>query len=345
MRWRSRTFGRLVMAATVIGLSGCGLRGAMAPRGVEADVANGLWWYMLWLSTAIFVGWLALFGIGLVRRHATVSDATDARIHRRFIVGGGLVLPVIVLGSLFVYNLAALNALPSGDDAVIDATAHQFWWEFAYFADPGSADQAAEPSAQETQPQFVTANEMYIPTGTDVRVRLRTTDVIHSFWIPQLSGKRDMVPGRVNELTLHARQPGRYRGKCTEFCGIQHANMQFDVVAVEPDAYRQWLADMALPAAEPDSAVEQAGYDAFMSSSCAACHMIDGTPARAAIGPALTHFASRQRLGAGAAPNDRGHLAAWVVNSQAIKPGNPMPPIEIDAGQLSDLVTYLESLE
>ena len=317
-----------MVAATVIGLSGCGLRGAMAPRGVEADVANGLWWYMLWLSTAIFVGWLALFGIGLVRRHATVSDATDARIHRRFIVGGGLVLPVIVLGSLFVANLGALKALPSDDDAVIDATAHQFWWEFGY-----------------EQPQFVTANEMYIPTGTDVQIRLRTTDVIHSFWIPQLSGKRDMVPGRVNELTLHARQPGRYRGECTEFCGIQHANMQFEVVAVHPDEYRQWLADMARPAAQPTSAAEQAGYDAFMSSSCAACHMIEGTPARAVIGPALTHFASRERLGAGAAPNDRGHLAGWIVNSQAIKPGNPMPPVEIDAGELSDLLTYLESLE
>lgn len=328
MRRRSRRCGGLVVAATVIGLSGCGLRGAMAPRGVEADVANGLWWYMLWLSTAIFVGWLALFGVGLVRRHPTVSDATDARIHRRFIVGGGLVLPVIVLGSLFVANLGALKALPSGDDAVIDATAHQFWWEFGY-----------------EQPQFVTANEMYIPTGTDVQIRLRTTDVIHSFWIPQLSGKRDMVPGRVNELTLHARQPGRYRGECTEFCGIQHANMQFEVVAVHPDAYREWLADMARPAAQPTSAAEQAGYDAFMSSSCAACHMIEGTPARAAIGPALTHFASRERLGAGAAPNDRGHLAGWIVNSQAIKPGNPMPPVEIDAGELSDLLTYLESLE
>src|SRR5918995_2358026 len=119
MRRRSRRCGGLVVAATVIGLSGCGLRGAMAPRGVEADIANGLWWYMLWLSTAIFVGWLALFGVGLVRRHRTVSDATDARIHRRFIVGGGLVLPVIVLGSLFVANLGALRALPSDDDAVI----------------------------------------------------------------------------------------------------------------------------------------------------------------------------------------------------------------------------------
>jgi cytochrome c oxidase subunit 2 len=317
----------------------------MAPRGIDADVANGVWWYMLWLSTAIFVGWLALFGIGLARRHRTAGDDADARIHRRLIVGGGLVLPTIALGSLFVYNLAALNALPSGDDVVIDATAHQFWWEFSYFADPGSAIPTADPSARGTQPQFVTANEIYIPTDTDVKVRLRTTDVIHSFWVPQLSGKRDMVPGRVNELTLHARQPGRYRGECTEYCGIQHANMLFEVIAVGPDEYRAWLRDMARPAAEPDTPAEQAGYDAFMSSTCASCHVIDGTPAKGVLGPALTHFASRERLGAGAAPNDRGHLAGWIVNSQAIKPGNPMPPVEIDAGELSDLLTYLESLE
>jgi cytochrome c oxidase subunit II len=320
---------RATVAATALLVSGCGLRGAMAPRGVEADIANGLWWYMFWLATAIFVGWLALFGVGLVRRHRTdASEADDARIHRRFIVGGGLVLPAIALGSLFFANLGALNALPSGDDVVIDATAYQYWWEFGY-----------------AQPGFVTANEMYIPTGTDVRVRLRTNDVIHSFWVPQVSGKRDMVPGRVNELTLHARQPGRYLGECTEFCGLQHANMRFEVVAVAPDAYRQWLRDMARPAAAPDTAAERAGYDAFMGSTCASCHAIDGTPADGRQGPALTHFAARERLGAGAAPNDRGHLAGWVVNSQALKPGNPMPPIEIQADELSDLLTYLESLE
>lgn len=317
----------------------------MAPRGIEADVANGVWWYMLWLSTAIFVGWLGLFGIAMVRRHRSdATDAEDARTHRRFIVGGGLVLPAIALGSLFFYNLGALNALPAGDDVVIDATAYQFWWEFGYVAEPGSAQRSADVRP-EAQPQFVTANEMYIPTGTDVQVRLRTADVIHSFWVPQLSGKRDMVPGRVNELTLHAREPGRYMGECTEFCGIQHANMQFEVVAVEPDTYQEWLEGMAQPAAEPNTAAEQAGYDTFMTSSCASCHVIDGTPADGQAGPALTHFAARERLGAGAAPNDRGHLAGWVVNSQALKPGNPMPPIEIEASELSDLLTYLESLE
>jgi cytochrome c oxidase subunit 2 len=154
-----------------------------------------------------------------------------------------------------------------------------------------------------------------------------------------------MVPGRINELTLHAREPGRYLGECTEFCGLQHANMRFEVVAVTPDDYERWLAHMARPAAEPDTVAERAGLETFMDSTCASCHTIDGTPADGRRGPALTHFAARQRLGAGAAPNDRGHLAGWVVNSQALKPGNPMPPIEIEADRLADLVTYLESLE
>jgi cytochrome c oxidase subunit 2 len=319
----------VVIALTAPLLAGCGLRGAMAPRGVEADVANGLWWYMFWLSAAIFAGWLALFGIGLARRHrADATEADDARVHRRFIVGGGLVLPAVALGSLFFANLGALNALPSGDAVVIDATAYQYWWEFSY-----------------PERGFVTANELYIPTGTDVTVRLRTNDVIHSFWVPQLSGKRDMVPGRVNELTLHARVPDRYLGECAEFCGLQHANMRFEVVAVTPDDYERWLRHMAEPAAEPATAAQQAGYDTFMDSTCAACHTIDGTPADGRRGPSLTHFAARRWLGAGAAPNDRGHLAGWVVNAQALKPGNPMPPIEIEADRLSDLVTYLESLE
>ena len=321
-----RTTGVLAMAVL---LGGCSRSGALAPRGSGAGTANGLWWYMFLLSGGIFVGWVALFAVGLFRTHRPdASAAQDARVHRRFIVGGGLVLPAFALGSLFVYNLAALNVMPQGDDVVINATGYQFWWEFSY-----------------EQPEFTTANEMYIPTDTDVRLRLRTHDVIHSFWVPQLAGKRDMVPGRVNELTVHATEPGRYVGECAEFCGIQHANMRFHVVAVPPDEYEDWLEHMAEPAAEPETAVEQQGYDTFMNSSCVACHAIRGTPAESQVGPALTHFASRELLGAGVAPNDRGHLGGWVVNSQGLKPGNEMPPTEVNAEDLPSLLTYLESLE
>jgi cytochrome c oxidase subunit 2 len=301
----------------------------MAPRGRDAEIASDLWWYMLALGGGIFLGWLALFAVAMVRRPRPDADPTDdARTHRRFIIGGGLVLPAVALGSLFIYNLVGLNAMPQGGDVVINATGYQFWWEFSY-----------------EQPEFTTANEMYIPTGTDVRVKLRTNDAIHSFWVPQLAGKRDMVPGRVNELTLHASEPGRYLGECAEYCGVQHANMRFQVVAVAPDDYRAWLDRMAEPAAEPRTAVEMAGYDTFMTSSCAACHTIRGTPADGQVGPPLTHFGSREWLGAGAAPNDRGHLGGWVVNSQGIKPGNPMPPVAVDAEDLDSLLTYLQSLQ
>ena len=301
----------------------------MAPRGTDAAAASGLWWYMLALGGVIAVAWLVLFGVGLFRRHPSGRSAeADVRTHRRFIIGGGLILPGLALGSLFVYNLVVLNAPVADGDVVIHATGHQFWWEFAY-----------------EDPEFVTANEMYIPTDTDVTVLLTTGDVIHSFWVPQLAGKRDMIPVRVNELSLHATQPGRYLGECAEYCGIQHANMQFHVVAVPPDAYEVWIEDMAEPAAEPDTAAEVAGYEAFMTSSCVACHAIRGTPADGQIGPPLTHFASRDELGAGAAPNDRGHLGGWVVNAHVLKPGNLMPPVEIEAAELDNLLTYLLSLE
>lgn len=301
----------------------------MAPRGPTADTGNGLTWFMTWTGGAITLAWLVLFGVGLFRRHRDDADPDDdARIHRRFIIGGGVLLPAVALGVLFVYDMVALQAQPTGGRITIEATGHQYWWEFAY-----------------DQPAFTTANELYIPTDTDVNVELRTTDVIHSFWVPQLSGKRDMIPGRVNELTLHAREPGRYLGECTEFCGIQHANMQFAVVAVPPDEYRGWTEHMAGPATQPVTAAQQAGYETFMTSSCAACHAVAGTPADGQVGPDLTHFAQRERLGAGAAPNDRGHLGGWVVNSQGIKPGNLMPPVEIDGRDLSHLLDYLETLE
>ena len=313
----------------VLLLAGCASQGALAPRGPDAEVADDLWVFMLWLGGVITVAWLALFLFGLLRRHREDADAADDdRIHRLFIVGGGIVLPALSLGALFVYNIAAFDDLPQGDDVVIEATGYQFWWEFTY-ADPA----------------FVTANELHIPTDTDVQITLRAADVIHSFWVPQLAGKRDMIPGRVNQLTIRADEPGRYDGKCTEYCGIQHANMEFTVVAQTPEEYAEWAREMAEPAEEPETVAELAGYETFMTSSCIGCHAIAGTPAVSEIGPSLTHFARRQMLGAGVAPNDRGHLGGWVVNAQALKPGAEMPPADIEAADLDALLTYLESLE
>lgn len=319
----------LLVACSTVALGGCGMSGALAPRGTDAQIAANIWWYMFWLGTAIFVGWLALFVRAMVRQpSARLDERDERRLHTRFIVGGGIVLPSLVFATLFVVDLLGIAALPQGDDVVVDATGYQFWWEFAY-----------------ADPDLVTANEMYIPTDTDVQVRLHTEDVIHSFWVPQLSGKRDMIPGRTNVLTLHATEPGRYLGECTEFCGIQHANMRFEVVAVPPDEYEAWLDDMLAPAPEPQTADQQRGYETFMTASCAACHVIRGTPADGQIGPVLTNFADRRWLGAGVAPNDRGHLGGWVVNPQAIKPGSTMPPVEVDAEDLPALLDYLETLE
>jgi cytochrome c oxidase subunit II len=309
-------------------LGGCALDGVMEPRGANAASIARLWWFMFWLGAAVFVGWFAFFlGAMFRRRRREADEEGERRAQTLFIIGGGIVMPAIVLGSLFVANLVGLTSLPRGREVVIDATAYQFWWEFAY-PDPG----------------FVTANEMYVPTGTDVRIRMSSPDVIHSFWVPQLAGKLDLVPGHLNELTLNASEPGRYLGECAEYCGIQHANMRFAVVAVPPEEYESWLRMMAAPSPPPNTPSEIAGFDAFMAN-CAGCHAIRGTPADGRKGPDLSRFALRRELGAGVAPNDPGHLGGWIVNSQALKPGNPMPPVPVDPRSLNDLLTYLESLE
>jgi cytochrome c oxidase subunit 2 len=197
--WRSIP----VLVMCCLPLAGCSLNGTLAPRGRDAQVAAGIWWYMFWLGTAIFVGWLAIFVVAMVRRQPPDADRdSERRLHQRFIVGGGIVLPCLVFATLFVYDLWGVNALPRGGDVVVDATAYQYWWEFGY-----------------EQPELVTANELYIPTGTDVEVRLHTEDVIHSFWVPQLSGKRDMIPGRSESWPRSPTRCTPRAARCSYSCG------------------------------------------------------------------------------------------------------------------------------
>jgi cytochrome c oxidase subunit 2 len=184
--------------------------------------------------------------------------------------------------------------------------------------------------------RFETANEIHIPVGRKVRLQLEGLDVIHSFWVPSLAGKQDLVPGRPNELTLRAERPGVYRGQCAEFCGLQHAHMAFYVYADPPSVFRRWLAQQEKPAAAQPPAV-------FESAGCADCHSIRGTTADAHVGPDLTHVASRTTLGALAIPNDRAHLEKWIVDSQHVKPGNQMPNFNLSQAQLTALADYLEA--
>jgi cytochrome c oxidase subunit 2 len=203
-----------------------------------------------------------------------------------------------------------------------------WWWEVRY------------PDHEVT-----TANEIYIPAGQPVNFRLTTNDVIHSFWVPELNGKIDMIPGKTNTLWLQAAEPGIYRGLCTEFCGLQHAKMQYLVIAVPPNAFAQWVEQQRQPAPAPTDETTRLGQQIFLGSACVYCHAIRGTNASGQLGPDLTHIASRRTLGAGILPNNRGTLGGWTINSQHIKPGNRMPPMNLSGAELQALLDYLATLQ
>lgn len=319
-----------MVVAAVVSLTGCA-GGALAPRGSSATEIAQLWWLMLAAAALVYAVVLVIVVVALRRRagRADPGSATRQRVDGRFIVWGGLVLPAVVLSVVLGATIATLTRLPDGDGTLdVHVTGNQYWWEVRY-----------------PQQGIVSANELHIPVGEDVRVHLTSDDVVHSFWVPELGGKRDLVPGRENVLVLDAEEPGAYRGQCAEFCGIQHANMAFWVIAHEREDFAAWADHAAEPAPEPTTAAARRGREEFEDAGCVSCHTVRGTSADGEVGPDLTHFAGRRTIGAGAVPNTRGHLGGWVVDSQTIKPGNAMPPQDVEPGRLDDLLDYLETLE
>jgi len=238
-----------------------------------------------------------------------------------------------VLVALLLHALHVGNALSVGPSRPPDirVTGKLWWWDVRY---PGAGEAA------------VLANEIYIPVGRPVEIALATDNVIHSFWVPALAGKVDMIPGRVNRLVIEASKPGTWRGQCAEYCGAQHAWMAFYVVAVPEETYRQWLVAQAAPAREPADEVLRRGREAFLREGCGACHAVRGTPAAGAQGPDLTHVGSRQSLGAGRLGNGVSALAGWIADSQHLKPGNLMPAgFNFTGEELRAVAAYLESLK
>jgi cytochrome c oxidase subunit II len=302
------------------------------PRGPAADRIEGLWWLMFWISAVVFVVVAALLIAGIWRKRRDDEDPRrPVRWGEPFILVAGVVVPAVVLSGVFLVSLRDMSALSDPDETIeltIDVVGHDWWWEARY-----------EPSGT------VTANEIHIPAGRPVRVRLTTDDVIHSFWVPQLQVKVDMIPGKTNDMWLEADEPGRYRGQCAEFCGLQHANMIFYVVAQPADEFERWLDNEALPAAEPESASAADGEEVFMTSTCVGCHAVRGTEATATVGPDLTHIGGRDTLAAGMIPNTRANMSTWILDPQEVKPGAIMPPTALTADELNDLLDYLEQLE
>jgi cytochrome c oxidase subunit 2 len=294
-----------------------------------------------WVSAVVFTLVILSIVVALIlRARKTLSEPITlpspfGETVRAWIVGGSLIATTAILFFLLISDHVAGRALRNIDtqNAVkIRATGHQWWWEFRY-DDPLPSN------------ILTTANEIHIPVGRPVDFELQATDVIHSFWIPNLHGKRDMIPGHTTHSVMQANRAGEYWGQCAEFCGYQHAKMRFKVVA-EPEAdYQKWLASSRQPAPTPVSESQKKGQAIFLGRSCVMCHTIQGTSAGGMIGPELTHLASRSYLAAGSLPNSRGYLAGWVADAQQIKPGCRMPPNPLAPDELQALLDYLESLQ
>ena len=332
-----------LFVAGVLLLSGCGgIQSALDPAGPGAARIGLVWWLMLIVCAAVYVAVVAmlLWAIARRRRRAVQGGSPalspEPRRERRIgqVVGVGVALTVVALAVFVLVSFQIgreLTAQAADPTLRITLTAQRWWWDVRY--------QDSVPSRS-----FSTANEIHIPIGRPVEVVLRSVDVIHSFWVPNLHGKKDLIPGQVNTLLLQADRPGVFRGQCAEFCGLQHANMALYVVAEPEEDFARWQERQRRPAPEPATDAERRGRDVFMTSSCVLCHRIGGTIAGGVTGPDLTHVASRLSLAAGTLPNTRGHLAGWIIDPQTRKPGSNMPPNVLRPDELQALLSYLETL-
>jgi cytochrome c oxidase subunit II len=303
---------------------------ALDPAGPFAGPLNTLAWVLFAMGGAVLLVVLIALALALFGPRRWRTRLGGAKL----VWIGGFAFPVVVLSALLVYGLSLTSHLtqePQPGEMRIRVTGEMWWWRIAYLDDQG-------------RERFQDANEVHIPTGRPVVIELESADVIHSFWVPRLSGKVDMIPGRRNILRLQADQAGAYGGQCAEYCGGPHALMGLVVVAHEPAAYATWMARQSQPSVT--AAVAMPGMDVFRRAGCGACHTVAGTEFNGLAGPDLSHVGSRRTLGAGILPNNQGTMAGWISDSQTIKPGNRMPAYPVLTGQeLRDVSAWLESLK
>lgn len=323
---------RLAGAVFFVALAGCaGEPSMLEPAGPTAARLRDLWWLMLAVGSVVWLLVVAVLVVVVVRGRGEDGEP-DRWSGQPLVFAGGIVLPVLILIPvlLIVFQVAEdLSHEAEPGDVAISVVGEQFWWRVAYDGS-GAA---------------ISANEVHVPVGRPVTLELTSTDVIHSFWVPNVAGKTDLIPGETTFLRFEVEDPGVYRGFCAEFCGIQHARMRLVMVAQPPAEFEDYVRHVAQEAAEPQNALAAEGRRAFHQVGCAACHAVRGTEASGRIGPDLTHFASRRTIGAGVLPNTRGHLAGWVVDAQGVKPGSGMPPQPVEPDELEALLAYLEGLE
>ena len=308
----------------------------------QADRISDLWWLMFALAVAVYVTVIAFVIVAAMRRRRSPGpdtssasgvslrgDLLDDRVDRRFLLYGGLLLPVIVLGIIAVQTVRVSDSLQAATARVhIDVDAKDWWWRISYPNDG-----------------VVTANEIHVPVGESVQIALRSDNVVHSLWVPQLNGKSDVIPGETNYMTFIAAQTGIFRGQCAEFCGIEHAKMAFIVIVQTRADFEAWLASSRTPGVAAQTAQQRQGAQLVATTSCAGCHTIIGTAAIGTVGPDLTHVGSRQTLASDSLPNTPDGMVRWLTATQQVKAGALMPQIDLTAAQVAAITAYLESLK
>ncbi len=318
---------------------------ALNPGGPEAGRINVLWWVFFAVLSAIFIAVMAMLLWSLTRRHRGLEQEpleqahiptgeTEHRLVRT--VAGATIATVLILFGLLIASVVTGKAIArlgeNGKPLTIELQGNQWWWYVRYLNDS-------------PQRIVVTANEIHIPVGRPVQIRGTSQDVIHSFWVPGLNGKRDLIPSHVTTVWIQADQPGRFRGQCAEFCGLQHAHMVLWVVAEPEDQFEGWMDRQRSPSIQPVDPDKVQGYHVFMNNACVFCHNIAGTTAHGQVAPDLTHLASRFTIAAGTLPNTKGNLGGWILDPQNVKPGNHMATINLNPADVQPLLDYLESLQ
>ena len=339
MRWHRRPGVKVslplvaTLAALLLGGCGLGKQSTLSPAGPVAQAQLSMLYESLAIMTVIFLVVLGVFVYSLIRFRARKTDqALPKQVHGSTALEiAWTIVPIIiivVLSITTVHYAFALGTPQTGKGTVqVQVIGHQYWWEFRY---PGTG--------------VVTANQLHIPVGEKVNFSLQSADVIHSFWVPQLGGKTDLIPGRTNNLWLEASRAGLYYGQCAQLCGAGHAFMKFTVLAQSPADFQKWLRHMQHDTVSATTPEEKAGL-ALFKQNCATCHTIQGTPFQGKLGPNLTAFAERPTIAAGTLPNTAQGLATWLRNPPAVKPGAMMPDLGLSQSQIQSLVAFLQTLK
>jgi cytochrome c oxidase subunit II len=329
----------LLLLGSVL-IAGCDtIQSANGGDGREAQIFNTLFWSFVLVTALVYLVvflflMAAVFRRGGRRRDGMPDDGESREGPLQTVLFAWTGIVAVILFGLSVASWFADRGMAQASTSPaleIEVTANQWWWDVRYMS--------PEPSRI-----IRTANELHLPVGVPVHITLKSNDVIHSFWIPNLAGKQDLIPGRVNDISLRPVREGLYRGQCAEFCGLQHAHMALDVTVESPASFARWQQQQGQIPPIPTAPLARAGYNYVTTRECGSCHNIAGTPASGQVAPDLTHFASRRSIGAGTFPMSRGHLYAWLADPQTAKPGNNMPYVGLEPDELHAIAAYLETL-